>query len=340
MKQRQHGVDAQADLGEPAHAELLATLEDQQVGGDVDHHVGGGEPGAFGGGEAELALQDGEVGGDQTVAERAGDAHQDGDEGVGEAAPGRMPRHRRRARHAGLLVLLPVGDRLQVRGGGHGGRCGGDRAIIQLDQHPGKPSHCVINDLRRCPFQAPGISRTQVHHAHLVHEGRPLCLAARAAERHREAGEAGEVAALRDRCHQHVAKLIELLGRQHQSRAGAALLIPKCWIERDGDDVAAFECFPPHHTSPPSGVMVSQSAMSAGGGADRSHWAIISASVYLRLGVNTILRSAVVSRFSAWPTLNPRSRSTVGGTINAVLLPIFFNTTSMTTPPGASKPGF
>ncbi|AAW77238.1 hypothetical protein XOO3984 [Xanthomonas oryzae pv. oryzae KACC 10331] len=101
-------VQRQEDFGEAAQPELLAKLHQQQVGRHGGHHIGGRQPGHFGGVGAQRALQIGQVGGDQRVAEPAGERHAYAHQPVLNTPPGGVQRSGGRPREGGLLVGLPV----------------------------------------------------------------------------------------------------------------------------------------------------------------------------------------------------------------------------------------
>jgi len=62
MGDAEQRIDRQPQLGEMPQAVLLAHLDQQQVGRDVDHEVGGRQPGALRGRQAQIALDRRQVG--------------------------------------------------------------------------------------------------------------------------------------------------------------------------------------------------------------------------------------------------------------------------------------
>lgn len=91
-----------------------------------------------------------------------------------------------------------------------------------------------------------------------------------------------------------------------------------------------FGCESSHHrTSCPTCRAASHIAMSAGGGAMRSHCAINSARVWRRFGVSVISPSEVIVSVKTWPTLRPKSLNKAGENDRAVLFPYLRNINSI-----------
>ncbi len=101
-------IQGQEDLGEAAQPELLAELDQDQVGRQVGHHVGGRQPRHLVGIGPQRALQVLQVGGDQRIAQAAGEGHHRADDGVLDPAQGPMQRGGGRPRQHRAFVRQPL----------------------------------------------------------------------------------------------------------------------------------------------------------------------------------------------------------------------------------------
>jgi hypothetical protein len=116
VRDGQRGIQRQADLGEAAQAVLLTELDQQQIGGGVDHEVGRWQPGALARRQAQVALDARQVGQHQRIAEPAGQPDQHRDAGIGQPHRHAVQQDRGRARHGRAFVRFPAGDRGEVFG--------------------------------------------------------------------------------------------------------------------------------------------------------------------------------------------------------------------------------
>ncbi|CDL15548.1 hypothetical protein [Klebsiella pneumoniae IS46] len=96
MEKGDQHIEHQKAFGESAQAKLLAEFHQQQVDGDVGHHVYRRQPGDFCRPGGEGTLQQLQVGGDHCVAQRAGETYQQTDHAVGKAFRRTVQRRRRR----------------------------------------------------------------------------------------------------------------------------------------------------------------------------------------------------------------------------------------------------
>ena len=106
-KGHQH-VEHQEAFGKGAQAKLLAEFHQQQVNRHVGHHVHCGQPGDFGGPRGKGPLQVLQVGGHDRITQRAGQAHQQPDDAIGNAFRRTVNRRGRRAEQRGFLMRRPV----------------------------------------------------------------------------------------------------------------------------------------------------------------------------------------------------------------------------------------
>ncbi len=114
MGDGQQRIQQQPDLGEAPQAVLLAELDQQQIGGNIDHEIGRRQPGTLRRRQPEIALDARQVGDDQRIAQPAGDPHQHRDTGIGDAHRHRMQQDRWRTGHGWAFMGLPAGNGRKV----------------------------------------------------------------------------------------------------------------------------------------------------------------------------------------------------------------------------------
>ena len=108
MQHAERRVATQADLGEQAHAELLAEFIDQQIGRHIEHDVGARQPGGLDRGQPHLSLNRGQIGGEQGITQTAGQPDQHSNQPIADADPGLVMGHGRRAGQRRLFMFGPV----------------------------------------------------------------------------------------------------------------------------------------------------------------------------------------------------------------------------------------
>jgi hypothetical protein len=90
MRDRRQRIARQDVADEDLQAELLPELHEQQVGGDVGHEIGGGQPGRLVAVEAERPLREVEIDRDERIAEPRGHPDEAADREIAEPAARRM----------------------------------------------------------------------------------------------------------------------------------------------------------------------------------------------------------------------------------------------------------
>jgi hypothetical protein len=192
-----------------------------------------------------------------------------------------------------------------------------------LQKNGGQLGKNIFHDSGGHGFQAFAGTCPQVQGAGLIATHDSGCACAASVERDGESRCTGEVAAAGNRQHyRNPGEFVELVGGNHQNRAGSPLFMAFSWVKGHQINVSA-----PHQTSSsPLAVEEVQALSSSDTDAEASHWASNSCSVYFFLSSGSITnRPLSTAMFTVDPEPSRSISSMAGGTASITEPPTFLN---------------